>query len=371
MSSYKLAIVIGTRPEIIRLSEVIKRIKITGIFDLYLIHTGQNYDYELNQIFFEDLSLPSPDIFLNSAAESPIQTISNILRDIEQVFNNIAPDALLVLGDTNSSLSTIAAKRLRIPIFHYEAGNRYNDQRVPEEINRKIVDHLSDVNFTYSLHAKTNLINEGVPSHMIHNIGSPMYEIISANKIKIEKSKILKTLKLEEKRYFLISCHRDEIVENENFSKTFENLLTNIHRKYKLPIVISTHPRTRKKINKINNDEILFLKPFSFSDYVNLQLNALVVMSDSGTIQEEASILGLNAINLREHHERQESLENISTILTGLKVTKIIESIDYLIHYGILNYEAHPEYTKKSPSEALIRNIYSYIDYVNKKTWGN
>ena len=299
----KILTILGTRPEIIRLSRIISRLEESNSIDHTLVHTGQNYDYNLNEVFFEDLEIRKPDYFLDSASDSPSGTIGNILIKIDEILEKISPDAVLVLGDTNSCLAVISAKKKKIPIFHYEAGNRCFDQRVPEEINRKIVDHISDINLTYSSLAKNHLINEGINSDRIINIGSPMYEVLNFYSKRINSSKILSNLKLDKDSYFLVSSHREENVDNKiNFSKLISSLNT-ISEIYSLPIIFPIHPRTKKILDKSDievTSNINFINPTNFSDYINLQMNAKVVLSDSGTIFEESSILNFRALNIRE-----------------------------------------------------------------------
>ena len=329
----KLVTVVGTRPEIIRLSSIIKRFEKSEVFDHYLIHTGQNFDYELNEIFFKDLDLPKPKIFLESADNSPSKTIGNILIKIDDLLDELKPDAFFILGDTNSCLSSIVAKKKKIPIFHFEAGNRCFDQRVPEESNRKIVDHISDINLTYSKIARDYLILEGIMPDRVINIGSPMYEVISENKHKIDNSKILDTLSLKSKKYFLVSCHREENVDNISNLKLLINSLNELCTEHKIPVIFPMHPRTRKKIDNINlklDKLVKVIKPLSFSDYCKLQIESFVVLSDSGTIFEESSILNFKSLNLRESHERPEAIEEATTVITGLGMKRIRNGLDLI-----------------------------------------
>lgn len=371
----KLVTVVGTRPEIIRLSSIIKRFEKSAVFDHYLIHTGQNFDYELNEIFFKDLDLPKPKIFLESADNSPSKTIGNILIKIDDLLDELKPDAFFILGDTNSCLSSIVAKKKKIPIFHFEAGNRCFDQRVPEESNRKIVDHISDINLTYSKIARDYLILEGIMPDRVINIGSPMYEVISENKHKIDNSKILDTLSLKSKKYFLVSCHREENVDNMSNLKLLINSLNELCTEHKIPVIFPMHPRTRKKIDNINlklNKLVKVIKPLSFSDYCKLQIESFVVLSDSGTIFEESSILNFKSLNLRESHERPEAIEEATTVITGLGMKRIRNGLD-LIQNQITgknrNFNIVNEYNVPNVSLKVERIILSYIDYVNRVVW--
>ena len=323
MRRIKLMTIIGTRPEIIRLSEIIK--KNDKYFDQVLVHTGQNYDYSLNQIFFEDLGLREPDYYLNAIGRNLGETIGNIIAKSYSLMVDINPDALLILGDTNSCLSAISAKRLHIPIFHMEAGNRCFDYRVPEEINRKIVDHIADINLTYSEIAREYLLREGIPADQIIKTGSPMREVLNYYNGEINKSKALEKLNLTPNEYFLVSAHREENVDSPEKLKIFINILNKISDKYDLPIIVSTHPRTRNRMDKLNveiSNNVYFMKPFGFLDYVSLQKNARVVLSDSGTITEESSILNFPALNLREVHERPEGFEEAAVMFVFFKVLK-------------------------------------------------
>ncbi len=375
LNKTKVLTIIGTRPEIIRLSRIIDRLSKSPVVDHTLVHTGQNYDHSLNEVFFNDLKLPEPDIYLNAAGNSPSETIGQILIKIEKAIDEIIPDAILVLGDTNSCLSAIVAKKKKIPIFHYEAGNRCFDQRVPEEINRKIVDHISDINLTYSSIAKSYLINEGFPSDRIINIGSPMNEVLSHYMPGIKKSKILSKLKIETGKYFLISCHREENVDD---SKTFKKLVSSLNhlaKEYKLPIIFPIHPRTRKNYIKSGlklHSLVKLIDPIGFLDYNKLQMESKVVLSDSGTIFEESSILNFRALNIRESHERPEAIEEASVIITGLNLNKILQGIliseDQNIG-GSRNINLVKEYSHSNISIKVERIILSYIDYVNRVVW--
>lgn len=369
----KLMTILGTRPEIVRLSEIIKKL------DIYtkqiVVHTGQNYDYELNEIFFNDLNLRTPDIYLNAAAPTPIGTIANILIEIDKVLEIHKPDSILILGDTNSSLCAIAAKRRKIPIFHYEAGNRCYDYRVPEEINRKIVDHISDINLTYSQIAKINLVREGIDPQYAICIGSPMREVINVHLDKASRSKILETMNLIEQQYILVSVHREENVDVPKKFNAFLNLLNELAETSNQPIVVSTHPRTQKKIQLVGrkiSDLIIFSKPFSFTDYLKLQISSRCVMSDSGTITEEASILNFPAINLREEQERHEGFEEGAVIFTGFDKNLINDALFLLDKQG-RGYERSlnmvSDYSDENISEKVVRIILSYTNFINRRIW--
>lgn len=368
----KVATVVGTRPEIIRLSAIIKRLNESNSIDHYLIHTGQNYDKELNEIFFEDLNIKKPDYYLDAASDSPSSTVGNILISLEPLLKKIDPDAFLVLGDTNSCLSAIVAKKMKIPVFHYEAGNRCFDQKVPEEINRKIVDVISDINITYSKISRDYLISEGFPKDQVIKIGSPMREVINQNQKKIDSSKILLKLNLKKDKYFVVSFHREENIDSKNL-KEFIITLDCIADKYKLPIIFSTHPRTKKKLTQQKlkiNPLIQLLKPLNFSDYNSLQLNSLVTLSDSGTISEESAILKFRAINIRDNHERPEAMEETSVIMTGTNSDRIIQSIELIKNQKIdeilINVD---DYSADNISIKIERLLLSYTDYINKKVW--
>ncbi|NLL00477.1 MAG: UDP-N-acetylglucosamine 2-epimerase (non-hydrolyzing) [Clostridiales bacterium] len=372
MKPLKVMTVVGTRPEIIRLSSVIKKLEESTAVEHYLVHTGQNYDYELNDIFFEDLNLKKPDYYLDAARSSAIETIGNILSKINSLIDEIQPDAFLILGDTNSCLSTIAAKKKQVPVFHMEAGNRCFDQRVPEEINRKIVDHLSDINLPYSSIAREYLINEGIPADRIIKIGSPLYEVINEHMDKILESKVLGEYNLRPQQYFLVSSHREENIDSEvNFAKLVE-ILNMIDDRYGLPIIVSTHPRT---FNRIKNEKAEFskniklLKPFSFTDYVNLQINAKVVLSDSGTISEEASILGLRALNIRQTHERPEAMEEAVVMMVGFNKDRVLEGLSILETQKSYTIKKVTDYMVSNVSEKVLRIILSYTDYINRVVW--
>ena len=348
MKKLKVMTVVGTRPEIIRLSAVIEKLNNSEAIDHVLVHTGQNYDYELNEVFFKDFNLRKPNYFLNAATGNAIETIGNILIKIDPILEEVKPDAFLVLGDTNSCLTAIAAKRRHIPIFHMEAGNRCFDQRVPEETNRKIVDHIADINLPYSSIAREYLLREGFPADRIIKTGSPMYEVLMNKKNEIDNSDILDRLGLEKGKYFLVSAHREENINSSNFFDLVETLNT-LAEIYKLPVIMSTHPRTRKMIEEKGikfNPLIQTLKPLGFIDYNKLQIESKVVLSDSGTISEESSILKFNALNIRESHERPEAMEEAAVMMVGLKKDRILQGIkifesdfkevndvcDYIVH---------------------------------------
>ena len=373
MKKLKVMTVLGTRPEIIRLSRVIP--KLEKYFHHTLVHTGQNYDYELNQVFFEDLKIQKPNIFLESDKSSALSTIGDLIAKIEPHLERIKPDAFLVLGDTNSCLAAIAAKRKKIPIFHMEAGNRCFDQRVPEETNRKIVDHISDINLTYSDIAREYLLREGYPQDQIIRTGSPMQEVLDFYLEDIMKSEITSKLGLESQKYFLVSIHREENVDSKDNLKEISLSLNNLYKSYKMPVLVSLHPRTKKVLNNYN---IKFLKgiklhkPFGFKDYINLQMNSKVTLSDSGTINEESSILNFPALNLREAHERPEGMEEGSVMLTGLKSERILQAIKILEKQSRGDARTlYPvkDYSHDNVSEKIPRIILSYIDYINKKVW--
>jgi UDP-N-acetylglucosamine 2-epimerase (non-hydrolysing) len=369
----KILTIVGTRPEIIKLSEVIK--ELDRHTNHLLAHTGQNYDYELNEIFFEQLEIRKPDYFLNATKGTPSEAIGDIIIKVDNLLDNLKPDALLVYGDTNSCLSVIPAKKRKIPIFHMEAGNRCFDQRVPEEINRKIVDHLSDINMPLSEHARNYLINEGIRPETIIKTGSPMLEVLNANMKKIIESDILIKEHLKKDEYFIMSIHREENVESE---ENFHDLLDTINEisiVYNKPIIISTHPRTRKKLEEINftinNSLIRFMKPYGFHEYNNLQINAFCVISDSGTIAEEGSILNLPAITIRQAHERPEGMDEGTLIMSGLKKDRVIEAINVITkqHQSNRFTKIVPDYDANNVSKKVLRIILSYTDYINRVVW--
>jgi UDP-N-acetyl-L-fucosamine synthase len=372
MKKLKVMTVVGTRPEIIRLSAVINKLEESNAIEHTLVHTGQNYDYELNEVFFKDFNLKKPDYFLNAATGTAVETIGNILVKIDPIMEEVKPDAFLVLGDTNSCLCAIAAKRRHIPIFHMEAGNRCFDQRVPEETNRKIVDHTADINLTYSDIAREYLLREGLPADRIIKTGSPMFEVLNSRKIDIEKSDVLERLKLEEGNYFVVSAHREENISSEiNFFDLVDSLNA-IAEKYNLPVIVSAHPRTRKMIYAKGvefNPLIKTLKPLGFNDYIKLQIKAKAVLSDSGTISEESSILGFRALNIRQAHERPEAMEEASVMMVGLGEKRILQGIEILSSQDKDTLRIVEDYSMPNVSEKVLRIILSYTDYVNRVVW--
>lgn len=374
MKKLKVMTVVGTRPEIIRLSAVINKLEESNAIEHTLVHTGQNYDYELNEVFFKDFNLRKPDYFLNAATGTAVETIGNILVKIDPIFEEVKPDAFLVLGDTNSCLTAIAAKRRHIPIFHMEAGNRCFDQRVPEETNRKIVDHTADINLTYSDIAREYLLREGFPSDRIIKTGSPMFEVLNSRKDEIEASDVLGKLGLEEGNYFVVSAHREENISSEvNFFNLVESLNA-IAEKYKMPVIISTHPRTRKMIEAKGiefNPFVRTLKPLGFNEYNKLQIKSKAVLSDSGTISEESSILGFRALNIRQAHERPEAMEEASVMMVGLGKERIMQGLEVLETQEKGTLRLVGDYSMPNVSEKVLRIILSYTDYVNRVVWGN
>ena len=369
----KVVTIVGTRPEIIKLSRVIAELE--KHVDHIIVHTGQNYDYELNEIFFKDLGVKKPNYFLNAVGNSTAETIGNIITESDKILEKENPDAVLLYGDTNSCLSVISAKRRQIPIFHMEAGNRCFDQRVPEELNRKIVDHLSDINMPLTEQARDYLVAEGIKPETVIKTGSCMKEILSFYKDKIDSSKVLKNLKLKKGEFFIVSSHREENVDYKENLISFLDSLNGIAEKYNLPIIVSTHPRTKARIEKISNikmdDKIQFLKPLGFFDYVNLQKNAKCVISDSGTISEESSILGFPAIMIRAAHERPEGMDEGAVIMSGLKRERILESLQMVISQnenGVVPNRV-ADYDVDNVSMKVSRIILSYIDYINRTVW--
>jgi len=369
----KIMTIVGTRPEIIKLSRVISE------FDKHtnhiLVHTGQNYDYELNEVFFKELEIRKPDYFLNAAGRNVAETIGNVISKSDGVLEKEKPDAVLLYGDTNSCLSIISVKRRKIPIFHFEAGNRCFDQRVPEELNRKIVDHLSDINFPLTEHARRYLISEGINPETVIKIGSPMKEILDYYSSKIDKSNIMESLDLKKGDYFVVSAHREENIDFDiNFNNLLDSLLS-VVKVYNKKIIVSTHPRTMKKLEnykKINlNEKILFLKPMGLFDYVKLQKHAFCVLSDSGTITEESSILNFPAIMIRQAHERPEGMDEGTLIMSGLKKNDIINAIDIVTSFDYSDrvFKVANDYDINNFSKKIIKIVFSYIDYVNRTVW--
>ncbi|RXW36776.1 UDP-N-acetylglucosamine 2-epimerase (non-hydrolyzing) [Enterococcus faecium] len=372
MKKLKVMTVVGTRPEIIRLSAVINKLEESDAIEHILVHTGQNYDYELNEVFFEDFKLKKPDFFLNAAVGTAIETVGNILIKIDPILEEVQPDAFLVLGDTNSCLCAIAAKRRHIPIFHMEAGNRCFDQRVPEETNRKIVDHTSDINLTYSDIAREYLLREGLPADRIIKTGSPMFEVLNSRKEDIENSDILTRLDLEKKQYFVVSAHREENISSEENFLNLVDSLNAVAERYQLPIIISTHPRTMKMIETKGikfHKLVQTMKPMGFNDYNKLQINAKVVLSDSGTISEESSIMQFRALNIRQAHERPEAMEEASVMMVGLEKERILQGLEILEAQEKETLRHVADYSIPNVSEKVLRIVLSYTDYVNRVVW--
>lgn len=375
MKKLKVLTVVGTRPEIIRLSCVLNALDANQAIEHTLVHTGQNYDYELNEIFFEDLGIRKPDVFLNAAGKNATETVGNILIKIDPVLEDKQPDAFLVLGDTNSCLCAIPAKKRKIPVFHMEAGNRCFDQRVPEETNRKIVDHVSDINLTYSDIAREYLLREGIPADRVIKTGSPMFEVLNKFRHKIEASNVLEKLSLEKEKFFVVSSHREENINNP---KNFEGLITSLNliaEKYDYPVIVSTHPRTRNMLDTMKmkaHPNIQFLKPLGFSDYNALQYHSFAVLSDSGTISEESSILNFRALNIREAHERPEAMEEASVMMVGLNPERILQALVALEiqdRNPLRNFRPVADYSIPNVSEKVVRIILSYVDYINRVVW--
>lgn len=371
MKKLKVMTVVGTRPEIIRLSAVINRLDASAAIDHVLVHTGQNYDYELNEVFFKDFHLRKPDYFLNAAEGTPVETIGNVLIKIDPILVKEQPDAFLVLGDTNSCLTAIAAKRHHIPIFHMEAGNRCFDQRVPEETNRKIVDHTADINLTYSDIARQYLLAEGLLPDQIIKTGSPMFEVLNSRMADIKNDDILQRLHLQPQQYFVVSAHREENINTDNFIALMDSLNA-IAEKYQLPIIISTHPRTRKMMAAKHiklNSLIQPLKPMGFNDYNCLQMHAKAVLSDSGTISEESSIMHFPALNLREAHERPEAMEEAAVMMVGVHKDRIMQGLSVLETQTPDTLRTARDYMMPNVSEKVLRIIISYTDYINQRVW--
>lgn len=370
----KVMTIVGTRPEIIKLSRVIDELDrhVAHI----LVHTGQNYDYELNEIFFKDLGLRKPDHFLDAAGKTAAETIGNVIAKADQMIGKEGPDALLLLGDTNSCLAAISAKRRKVPIFHMEAGNRCFDLRVPEEINRKIVDHISDINLPYTEHARRYLLQEGIRPETVIKTGSPMSEVLSHYMPRIKQSDILPRLQVREGEYFLVSAHREENIDSdENFNDLIATLRV-LATTHKRPVIVSTHPRTRKRVETLNltalDEQVRFLKPLGFLDYVNLEMNAICVISDSGTITEESSILSFPAVTIRQAHERPEGMDEGTLIMCGLKADRVLEAIEVVVAQHSKKRRAFrlvQDYETENVSKKVVRIILSYTDYVNRVVW--
>jgi UDP-N-acetylglucosamine 2-epimerase (non-hydrolysing) len=375
MKKLKVVTVVGTRPEIIRLSRVMAALDNSLAIEHIIVHTGQNYDYELNQIFFDDLGIRKPDHFLNAAGKTATETVGNILIKIDPLLEELCPDAFLVLGDTNSCLCAIPAKKRHIPIFHMEAGNRCFDQRVPEETNRKIVDHISDINLTYSDIAREYLLREGLPADRIIKTGSPMFEVLNHYMASIEDSNVLNRLALEKYKYFVVSAHREENINNQSNFNGLINTLNLVAEKFDLPVIVSTHPRTRKMIDAAGlrlHRNIQLLKPLGFNDYNALQLNSKAVLSDSGTISEESSILNFPALNIRQAHERPEAMEEASVMMVGLNSERVLQGLIHLESQkrGVeRSFRSVADYSMPNVSEKVVRIIISYLDYIKRTVW--
>jgi len=375
MKKLKVLTVVGTRPEIIRLSCVLQKLDASASIEHILVHTGQNYDYELNEVFFADLGLRKPDYFLNAAGKNATETAGMILINIDPVLEEVQPDAFLVLGDTNSCLCAIAAKKRHIPIFHMEAGNRCFDQRVPEESNRKIVDHISDINMTYSDIAREYLLAEGLRPDRVIKTGSPMYEVLMNYMPKVKRSAIIETLELKEQQYFVVSAHREENIASERNFFNLVKILNQVAEQYDYPVIVSTHPRTRKMIEKHDikfHPRIKLMKPMGLSDYIALQMHAKAVLSDSGTISEESSILNFRALNIREAHERPEAMEEASVMMVGLNPERVMQGLIQLEQQTIgaeRNFRPVADYSMPNVSDKVVRIILSYTDYVKRVVW--
>ncbi|WP_159566742.1 non-hydrolyzing UDP-N-acetylglucosamine 2-epimerase [Budvicia diplopodorum] len=373
MKKLKVMTVVGTRPEIIRLSCVLG--KLDQYCDHVIVHTGQNYDYELNEIFFNDLGVRRPDFFLNAAGYNAAETIGNVIISVDKVLEEVKPEALLVLGDTNSCLAAIPAKRRKIPIFHMEAGNRCFDQRVPEEVNRKIVDHTADINLTYSDIAREYLLKEGLPADRIIKTGSPMFEVLTTYKDEINRSDVLERLNLKQGQFFVVSAHREENVDSVDNLIKLALILNTVAEHYNYPVIVSTHPRTRKRIEAQSlsfHENVHLLKPLGFKDYVKLQMCSKAVLSDSGTINEESSILNFAAINIREAHERPEGFEEAAVMMTGLEVNRVMQALEILESQptgDIRLLRQVADYSMPNVSDKVVRIILSYTDYVMRTVW--
>ncbi|MBG6028508.1 non-hydrolyzing UDP-N-acetylglucosamine 2-epimerase [Proteus columbae] len=373
MKKLKVVSVVGTRPEIIRLSRVL--IKLDQFCEHIIVHTGQNYDYELNEVFFTDLGVRKPDYFLNAAGANAAETIGNVIIKVDQVLEKVAPEAVLILGDTNSCISAIPAKRRKIPIFHMEAGNRCFDQRVPEETNRRIVDHTADINLTYSDIARQYLLSEGIPADRVIKTGSPMFEVLSHYMEQIDNSQVLSRLGLKSGEFFVVSAHREENVDSPRHLMKLVNILNTIAEKYNLPVIVSTHPRTRKRIDDHGitfHSNIQLLKPLGFHDYNHLQKHAKAVLSDSGTITEESSIMNFPALNIREAHERPEGFEEASVMMVGLECERVLQALNILSSQPRGNerlLRQVSDYSMPNVSDKVVRIIHSYTDYVKRVVW--
>lgn len=373
MKKLKVMSVVGTRPEIIRLSRVLAKLDLHC--EHIIVHTGQNYDFELNEVFFNDLGVRKPNYFLNAAGKNAATTIGQIIIKVDEVLEEVNPDAMLVLGDTNSCISALPAKRRKIPIFHMEAGNRCFDQRVPEETNRRIVDHTADINLTYSTIARDYLLNEGLPPDRVIKTGSPMFEVLSHYMDQIDHSEILERLKLEKYKYFVVSAHREENVDSPKQLEKLASVLNAVAQKYNFPVIISTHPRTRNRIDAagiVFHKNIQLLKPLGFHDYNHLQKNSMAVLSDSGTITEESSIMNFPAVNIREAHERPEGFEEASVMMVGLEVERVMQALSILEtqprgQERLLRQVA--DYSMPNVSDKIVRIIHSYTDYVKRVVW--
>ena len=371
----KTMTIVGTRPELIKMSRVIAELDQNT--EHVLVHTGQNHDYELSQVFFDDLEIRKPDYFLAAVGDTPSQAIARVIEQADKVMEEVEPDAVLLYGDTNSCLSVIPAKRRKIPVFHMEAGNRCFDQRVPEELNRRVLDHLSDINLVLTEQARQYLIAEGIPAHTIIKTGSHMREVLDFYMPKIKSSKAISRLCLENKRYFVVSIHREENVDaNENLRDLMETLNA-IARKYSLPIIVTTHPRTKKRLELLEDfamhELVCFHKPFGFCDYINLQINSFCVVSDSGTITEEASMLHLPAVTVRNAHERPEGMDSGTLIMSGLKAERVIDAIDLVTKRNQVvprNYGVVGDYESFDVSKKILNTVMSYVDYINRTVWG-
>lgn len=370
----KVMTVVGTRPELIKMARVIAK------FDQYtkhiLVHTGQNYDYELNEVFFKDLEIRKPDYFLEAAGNNAAKTIASVIEKVDDVLEEESPDAILLYGDTNSCLAVIAAKRRKIPVFHMEAGNRCFDQRVPEELNRKVVDHLSDINLVLTEHARRYLLSEGIRPETVMKTGSNMAEVLDYYKPKINDSTILNELNLKHREYFIVSAHREENVDSDENLRDLVDTLNAIYEKYKFPVIVSTHPRTKQRLEKLNliqkDSNITFLKPFGFFDYIKLQIDASVVISDSGTITEETSLLGLRGITIRKTHERPEGMDEGTVIMSGLKSERVLDAISFVISdFDSKNYKSGvvADYYVPNASSKILKIVLSYVDYINRTVW--